>query len=579
MAFQPQKAMTTLKKPLVIAIAVAVLVSPLLPSAFADSGEWENTMAEAAWDYDLFEVHRLDLEGEGPYQFADTVFTTEASVNCEYSDNCDLVDVTILSNGDSLVIEGVADTILSDFWHTAQDERFIFRVPTEDNSDWGTVYEYDPETREIIELGVLDRNESDLSFMTFATDGDRIYTSILREEEETGDIEAQLSVYDFGSGYEREDFTYELTAPWQEILDVHEGLSLVKFQFSGGFEQLWLVDQTDRSMEAVPDTWTEDPGEIIGAHFTSDGVINYFRNYRLYSYEPGADESPTDAGGAYLSWFADSPEDVITIDGDRMAYIDDENGLYVSDLDGVSKFGVATDGAFVLEADAIYFENDNNEYVSYNFDTREWTTRNYQVTDSYEDILVGIDENGNVWYENLTNGYLMNVGYGAAPMLTDREHAYWNGSDGSLYEATFSPLLDLERADVEAFRAYNSEGVYLVSGDQIWLIPSVEVYFTWFDSWDDVLEVTNATIEVYLEAYDYEGKLKFAPGTRVKAVSSERVYVVGSDYELHWITSETVADEIYGSDWNVGIIEVNSTALWSYTTGSHVESGDDVRTI
>ena len=55
--------------------------------------------------------------------------------------------------------------------------------------------------------------------------------------------------------------------------------------------------------------------------------------------------------------------------------------------------------------------------------------------------------------------------------------------------------------------------------------------------------------------------------------------MVGSDYDLHWITSETVADEIYGSDWNQGIIEVNDTALWKYGKGANVASGDDVRSI
>jgi hypothetical protein len=292
----------------------------------------------------------------------------------------------------------------------------------------------------------------------------------------------------------------------------------------------------------------------------------------------GVDETPEDAGGAYLSWLIET-QDAVQINGDRMAYIDDENGLYVADLDGVHKLGVATDGIFNLTDDTIYFQNDQDEYVGYNFETLAWESRAFHVTDSYEDILVGVDEDSNVWYENTTNGRLLNVGFGEEPVLSDREHAYWQGTDDNDYEVTFSPLLDLVRDEVEAFSAYDSEGIYLVSGDQMWLIPSEEVYFTWFDSWDEVVEVSQATINVYLETSDYEGDLKFAPGTRVKAVSSERVYVVGSDYDLHWITSETVADEIYGSDWNQGIIEVNDTYLWKYGTGSNVASGDDVRSI
>jgi hypothetical protein len=580
MAYSAKKAMTTLKKPLVIAIAVAVLVSPFLPSAFADSGEWSDTMAEAAWDYDFYQVQRLELEGvDGPYQFADVLFVTEGSDKCEFEESCNLVDVTILSDGQEFLIEGVADTIESDFWHTAQDDRFIFRVPSEDDIDWGTVYEFDTASGSLSELMVIERNDADLAFMTFATDGDRVYTSILTAEDETGEVEAQLSVFDLESGYERDDFSYTLTAPWQEIEDVQDGISLVKFQFSGGFEQLWLIDQTARSMEAIPGTWTEEPGDIVGAHFTSDGVVHYFQNYHLYSFEPGVDEVPVDAGGAFLSWFADSAEDVVQIVGDVMAYIDDENGLYVRDLTGVSKFGVALDGDFTLESDAIHFQNDQGEYVSYTFETGEWMTRAYQVTDAHDDILVGIDANGNVWYENVTTEYLMNVGFGSDPLLTDREHAYWVGEDSATYEVTFLPLLDLERADVEAFTTVSSSDVYLVSGSQMWLVPDENVYFSWFTSWDDTLVVSEATLDVYHSLYAFEGDLKFAPGTRVKAATSPRVYVVGSDYKLHWITSETIADEIFGNDWNVGIIEVNATSLWSYGSGANVTSGEDVKTI
>ncbi|KKW32872.1 MAG: hypothetical protein UY76_C0015G0013, partial [Candidatus Uhrbacteria bacterium GW2011_GWA2_52_8d] len=87
------------------------------------------------------------------------------------------------------------------------------------------------------------------------------------------------------------------------------------------------------------------------------------------------------------------------------------------------------------------------------------------------------------------------------------------------------------------------------------------------------------TIDVYLGTYEYKGDLKLAAGTRVKSDVSSKVYVVGSDYKLHWITSETVADEIYGSTWNQGIIEVTSTYLWKYATGDDVSSTDDVRSI
>ncbi len=576
-----------LKKSLIAAFAIAVGVSPLVPSLFADSGSFSTNLATAAWDYDYFGVERLDLDDDisGPDQFADTVFLTQTSELCEYADLCDLVDLTILKNGESMTIEGVDDSVTDTFWQTAQDDRFIFRVPSEDEDSWGMIYEYDPETGSLNELVEIVRQDTDLDFVSFATEGDRIfYTTISEEEgdgtmdEDSGDIESHLNVVDYTSGFERDDFSYLLTAPWQEIVDVQDGVALVRFQFEGGYEQLWLINQTDRTMEAIPDTWTDPGAEIVAPHFMSDGTVEFFRNYRQFSYTQGVDETPVEAGGAYLSWYVDPAENV-QVEGDYSAWVDDENGLYVSQDGNASKFGVALNGEFTLTDSAIYFQNIDGDYLCYEFDSGAWETRAYHVTDAYEDIRVGIDANGDVWYENLTNGYLMNIGYGAAPSLTDREHAYWQGADGNVYQVTFSPLIDLERPEVEAFASYDGSIVYLVSDRQMWTIPNEQVYFSWFDSWNDVLRVSESTIDVYLDGYEQMGDLKFAPGTRVKAVSNARVYVIGSDYKLHWITSETVADELYGDDWNQDIIEVNDTYLWQYATGDNVEDGDDVRSI
>jgi len=575
-----------LKKSLIAAFAIAVGISPLVPHLFADSGSFSTNLATAAWDYDYYNVERLDLHEDvsGPSRYADTVFLTQVSELCEFPELCDLVDLTILKDGESLTIEGVDDSITNPFWQTAQDGRFIFRIPSEGDENWGTIYEYDAQTGALTELTDLIRykdlvfHDDGIAFMTFATEGDRIFTSILSEEKETGDVEAQLSVYDYGSDYDRDDFSYQLTAPWQEIVDVHDGIALVRFQFEGGYDQLWLIDQTERTMEAIPDTWTDPGAEIVAPHFISDGTVRFFRNFRLFTYEQGVDETPQEAGGAYLNWF-DEAENNVQVVGDRIAWVDYENGLYVSDVRGTSKFGVALNGFFSLTDSTLHFQNLDGEYIGYSFETGVWETNTYHVTDTFEDIRVGIDGNGDVWYENLTNGYLMNVGFGAAPSLTDREHAYWQGADGYVYQVTFSPLLDLERPEVEAFAAYDGSTVYLVSDKKIWNVPNESVYFSWFDSWNDVLRVSDSTIDIYLEGYEDGGELKFAPGTRVKGIGSSRVYVVGNDTKLHWITSETVADEIYGSDWNQDIIEVNDTYLWQYATGSNVAEGDDVRSI
>src|SRR3989338_5634239 len=239
-----------IKKILILSVMVATAVSPFLQRVFADSASWSTNVASAAWDYDYYRVERLVSDPVSDLsEVHQMVFITSEAASCHSLDTCVLVDLTIFQNGQSFKIQDVDEQVTDIFWQTAQDGRFIYFIPSSYKHRLGTVYEYDSQTRSVNKLTQLDREDGGISFMTFATDGDRIYSSTFHKDEETGDIESQLSVTDYGNGYERDDFTHTLTAPWQEIVDVSNGLALVKFEFDGGFEQLWLVDQTARSME------------------------------------------------------------------------------------------------------------------------------------------------------------------------------------------------------------------------------------------------------------------------------------------------------------------------------------------
>lgn len=571
--------MINLKKSVIFAMLVAVAVSPFIPSAKATDGQWGTATAEANWKYDLYTVERLSFGKtvQGPFEFNDGVFVTEQAKSCKYPDICTVVDTTFLKNGSTLRVNDVSKRVESPFWHSGQDGRVIYFVPSMDKKSWGTMFEYMPETGAIQTLSTIERKSDDLNFQTASMDGSRMYASILHTDKTTKAIESKLNVVDYKSGYTMDDFTWTLNAPWQEIVDVKDGVALAKFRFDGGFTQLILVDEVKRKVTEIPETWTEPNGEIIAAHFLSDGTVQYFKNYRLYTFKPGVNAKPTESGGAYLNWFV-SPEQAVQIVGNRMAYIDPGNTLYVTSPEGASSFGKALNGKFTLEADAIHYESLEGP-ISYTFSTREWKTRHYRVTDVYKDILVGTDASGDIWYENLTSGKTVNVGYGNDPVLTDREHAIWKGIDGKIYQATFSTLLDLGNANVQAVKAYGEQTVYLQSKKEIWRMTDEATYFTWFDSWNDVVSVSPQTMHVYMDSHTYMGDAPFSPGTRVKAVGNPRVYVAGTDGNLHWIISETVADSIYGESWNKGIIEVRPERLWNYTMGMNVDSNKDIQVI
>ena len=558
---------------------LAVLVSPVLPSAFADNGAWQSApIAEASWDYDMYRVQRLAFAQptDGPFAYSGAVFVSQKSQSCVF-DACDRVDVSLFKNGNTLTIGNVNDDITSEFWHKAQGDRFVFETSSGNEEEWFTISEYLPETGDVQTRTVLEKKENAIALTTFATHGSRIYSSTIHEDEETSDVETTLALTDYESGFERDDFTYSLTAPWQEIVDVHEDTLLVKFGFDGGFEQLWLIDERARQMEAIPDTWTEPHADIIAPHFRSDGSVAYFRNFRLFTYMQGEDELPQEHGGAFLNWFA-TPAESIQIVGDRLAYVDSENNLYVSDLERVAPFGKVVNGEFTLTDDAMYLHAASG-YKGYNFASKTWEDTTFRVTSVYDDIRVGTDASNNIWYQNLTTGRVLNVGFGVAPVLTDRNHAVWKGTDGNIYQATFSELLDLAPRKVEAFKSFDNPTVYIVSNNKMWRVADEQTYFTWFDSWNEVQSVSSANINVFKDVYGFVAEANFAPGTRIKTTVSPKVYIIGNDGALHWIVSEQVANDLYGSAWNQNIITVSPEKIYRYEMGKNLNQNTDIKTI
>ncbi len=569
-----------LKKALVFAFIVAVGISPFLPKVFADNGEWHSSVADKAWEYDTHSVQRLALgEGvEGPYNFADTVFFTKKANNCSSNLDCDQVDLSIVKHGDMMNISDVNESVESRKWHLSHNDDFVFYINSNGTYNWFTAYKYESETKSVDKLMALTRKSNELSFESFATEGSRLYGSVMETDLSSGDVESSLLVSSFTGDYERRDFSNRLSAPWQEIVDVYGDLVLVKFQFSGGMKQLWLINERTQTMSAIYDTWTESPGDIVSAHFKSDGTVEYFKNFRLFTFDPKTQTKPTEQGGAFLNWFLDSNESVQVV-GDRTAWLDPENVLYVNSLNGITKFSEVTDSQFTLLEDSVFYVS-GGEYKEYDFETKKWTLRSYHVTDGYQDILVGIDGDNNVWYENTSTNKLVNIGYGTDPVLSDRAHAYFKGVDGHVYQASFSTLLDVPSFETpQAYKSYDSSTVYLLKDNSFWKVQDESVYFSWFDSWNSVAEVTDSVMKLYIEKYGMGGDATFSPGTRVMAAGNPRVYVMGSGGKLHWLVSETVANSIFGSRWNEDIVEVSAGYLWKYGSGKNVNSGADLKSI
>lgn len=102
--------------------------------------------------------------------------------------------------------------------------------------------------------------------------------------------------------------------------------------------------------------------------------------------------------------------------------------------------------------------------------------------------------------------------------------------------------------------------------------PNEKVFFTWFEDFDDVIEVGAD----FLSDLSLGGNVTYHPGTKmVKFQSVPTVYAVEAKGVLRAISSEEVAGDLYGSDWNQRIDDISDAFYSNYGFGEAIDSADD----
>ena len=110
---------------------------------------------------------------------------------------------------------------------------------------------------------------------------------------------------------------------------------------------------------------------------------------------------------------------------------------------------------------------------------------------------------------------------------------------------------------------------YYASNGKRYVFPNEKTYKTWFADFSTVQTITDAE----LAAIQIGGNIVYRAGTRlVKITTDPKVYAVGPKGVLHWITSETVANDLYGAAWNTIINDVPDAFFTNYTYGSDISS-------
>ncbi len=113
------------------------------------------------------------------------------------------------------------------------------------------------------------------------------------------------------------------------------------------------------------------------------------------------------------------------------------------------------------------------------------------------------------------------------------------------------------------------QAVYLATEDgERYVFPSEGQFYSWFENFDS-LQVLSAD---ELSAMPLAGTVLYPTRTLVKTPSSPKVYAVGADGQLHWVTDGLVLSALYGDDWHREVRDIPASFITAYLMGGSVEN-------
>lgn len=122
---------------------------------------------------------------------------------------------------------------------------------------------------------------------------------------------------------------------------------------------------------------------------------------------------------------------------------------------------------------------------------------------------------------------------------------------------------------------------YIPEEGERWVFMDANTYFTWSDSFGDIIEVTDAT----LPTLTLTGIMLPKPGVVLMKITSDpSVYAIEENPDdesrplRRKISSEEVAIEMYGEDWADYVIDVDPTFIGRFERGDAIEEAEDVDT-
>jgi len=106
---------------------------------------------------------------------------------------------------------------------------------------------------------------------------------------------------------------------------------------------------------------------------------------------------------------------------------------------------------------------------------------------------------------------------------------------------------------------------YVGANGKRYVFPNEKTYKTWWSNFSTVQTITDAQ----LAAIAIGGNVTYRPGARLAKITTDpKVYMVGSEAQLHSIADEATALDLFGSDWSKKVDDVPDAFFTNYTVSS-----------
>lgn len=557
-------------------LAIAALVSlPFLQAKMAaETRDWSAFTVIDNWVYDDYQVDAVFETSLNLQTFGDALVLVKRAESCDGS--CDVRDLAILSEGGYVYVTDVPTSYVDETLITFNDDRLVYATYTEgeDNSTIDVV-EVDLQNGErttLVDDGTIELTSIDSLLVN--VDGDVVYATV---------NDRLYGFHAYNNSFQKFFNHQSNYVTTETLVAAEDGQAIANVEFVSGEEQLWLytyVDNGPQGALGLPGTWTVSGEDIVGVHFTDEGYVEYFRQYARHltadtlttSSNPWVTEDFTQ----YLSWYRDYDRDdltnIVQTQGAVMAWVDPTNHLYVSDSGDVSFIAsIGEDGTFMLDGDRVLWSNGRTSGVS-DLDGGRLQTLDFMPNDTFGDIVIGTNSSDDIIYLNLDTGESLTLGSGTVPGLSSAQYAYWRGNDGRLYQATVYLPHSLDLAVGTPIKISSSPRVYMLTTEGVAFIPNEYTYYTWYESFAEVQVVTEATLASYTML---EEEIALKPSTLLTIDESSKVYMMGSDGELHWIVDGDTAESLFGSDWTSLVRGYTSAKLLHYDLGDSIRASTD----